>query len=81
MANFVKTADRSKKEDNLEAKLELLHNCMLFSATPPELSAILNDYSVAFARFIITVKGKSLLDEDKIYIAALTELRIALLGS
>lgn len=63
----------------LEAKLELLHNCMHHESVPDNLDSILTSFSTDFDKFNKARQGKTLLDKE--YMDALTELRKALLGS
>lgn len=63
----------------LEAKLELLHNCLNHESIPPTLDVLLSDYSSAFETFNKASHGKTLFDKE--YMEALTDLRKALLGS
>lgn len=72
----------------LEEKLILLHECLVPSGIPKELSPILqnapngNAYKLAFAAFLKVCEGKTdtnIFDSD--FIDALTKLRVALLGS
>lgn len=72
----------------LEQKLILLHDCLVPSGIPKELSPILknapngNDYNAAYTAFLKACEGKTdtnIFDSD--FIDALTKLRIALLGS
>ncbi len=73
--------------DELEAKLELLHNCLLPS-NAPTIKSFINEYKILekykndYESFLSTKNGLS--DEsafDENYIKALKNLRIALLGS
>jgi hypothetical protein len=63
----------------LEAKLELLHNCLVPESIPFSLNSPLSSYNGAFRTFNTERNNKSAFDED--YIKALTKLRNALLDS
>jgi len=63
----------------LEAKLELLHNCLHHESVPENLDSILKTFSADFDKFNKARQGKTLFDKE--YMDALTELRKALLGS
>lgn len=63
----------------LEAKLELLHNCLHPDSIPPYLDTLLSKYNNAFETFKTNAKGKESLEKG--YLEALTQLRIDLLGS
>jgi hypothetical protein len=63
----------------LEAKLELLHNCLHHESIPDQLSPLLTNYQGDFNTFKRSVLNKTLFDED--YVKALRIFRIALLGS
>jgi len=76
------------KSNVLEAKLELLHNCMAFT-TEPELSELLTvkhkDHYAAFTAAIAKLKEENndfkTDGTDRKHIDALTVLRKELLGS
>jgi hypothetical protein len=72
----------------LEAKLILLHECLVPSSIPKELPAVLSTspkgdvYMSAYRKFLIDCEGmtdRNVFDTD--FIDALTKLRISLLGS
>jgi len=63
----------------LEAKLELLHNCLHHESAPSELEPILSDYQEDYYFFKKGVVGKDFFNKD--YIDHLTKLRIVLLGT
>jgi len=90
----IETIDKLFSADYfLEAKLELLHNCIFPESIPSEedLDNSLSDFSDSFKSFKERVKEikenieknktKKLTWNNKDYIEALTKLRIALLGS
>jgi len=72
----------------LEAKLELLHNCLVPSGSPKELPKVLLDspqgkeFEIAYKKFLNSCEGMT--DEnsfDTAFIDSLRNLRIVLLGS
>ncbi|MEI6554606.1 MAG: hypothetical protein WCL70_03375 [Paludibacter sp.] len=65
--------------DELEAKLELLHNCLVPDSIPEILDNLLSSYATVFTEFKDEIKGITLFDEK--YIEALTEFRNTLLGT
>jgi len=74
--------------DELEAKLELLHNCLLPSNAPKleefdsKFNILKEDYKEDYKLFFSSIDGKT--DDDVFnakYIDAVKQLRIALLGS
>lgn len=75
-----------EKEAILEAKLELLHRCLLPSSAPneekfiSEFSILKDNYEVDYKSFLTSINGKN--DDDVFnakYIDAVKRLRIALL--
>lgn len=68
----------------LEAKLELLHNCIIPENIPTQLDDSLLDFSDSFKSFkerVEKIRTDELTWNNKDYIEALTELRKSLLGS
>lgn len=88
-------ANIPKFDNVLEAKLELLHDCLEFGEKPPVLSSLLEEHKEAYNSFLAAVKDKKITDTDLVqdendkkkldednkgYIQALTNFRIKLFG-
>lgn len=69
-----------EKDAILEAKLELLHNCLVFETIPETLDSLLSSYNEVFSIFK-KEKKETMSPFDKEYIKALTTFRNALLDS
>lgn len=70
-----------KEEVILEAKLELLHNCLAFTTAPILDPVLVEKYKIQFQSFLVAVKGLNTDGTEAKHIEALTDLRKALLGS
>lgn len=63
----------------LEAKLELLHNCLVPKSVPSSLNSLLSSYNGAFSTFNNDIERSGETVFDDIYIEALTKFRNTLL--